>query len=246
MAHLGREARLQLMSLLLGLAGGDGEAVADACLDIGIPGPAVAPGRFRSEIALMVARLSGRALGELALGRVLLDVARVAVLSDLRIPPEMMLLGKTLLHLEGVCRRLDPAMDPVATMREMAAPLLGRQLLGELSQQRALAATLELRSLLREGPASLRRLLRRAAGNDLRVGLRIEGAEGLQEAVQKVASRITLGLITAALIVGSALLVNVAAGRTLWGYPVFALVGFLLAFGLGLYLVGKIILADRY
>ena len=57
------------------------------------------------------------------------------------------------------------------------------------------------------------------------------------------------GLITAALIVGSALLLNArsgTAGFTLAGYPLFALIGFLLAFGLGIYLVVKIILVDRY
>ena len=68
----------------------------------------------------------------------------------------------------------------------------------------------------------------------------------MQVAIQKVASRITLGLITAALIVGSAFLLSLEAGFRLWGYPVFALVGFVLAAGLGLYLVGKIILVDKF
>ena len=60
------------------------------------------------------------------------------------------------------------------------------------------------------------------------------------------ASRITLGLITAALIMGSATLLNVRAGWMVAGFPVFALVGFLLAAGLGIYLVVKIILVDKY
>jgi hypothetical protein len=73
----------------------------------------------------------------------------------------------------------------------------------------------------------------------------MDKADEMQAAIQKVASRITLGLITAALIVGSALLLNVEAGFRLWGYPLFALVGFVLAAGLGLYVVGKIILLDK-
>jgi ubiquinone biosynthesis protein len=116
----------------------------------------------------------------------------------------------------------------------------------DVTRTRLLSAGLEARALATEIPSSLRRILRRAASNDFRVGLRLEGAEDLQSAIQKIASRITLGLITAALIIGSALLLNVQAGITLWGYPVFALVGFLLAAGLGIYLVVKIIVVDRY
>jgi predicted unusual protein kinase regulating ubiquinone biosynthesis (AarF/ABC1/UbiB family) len=165
---------------------------------------------------------------------------------DIQIPSEMMLLGKTLLHLEPICRQLDPEMDLVATMREMAVSLLGQQISRDLNAPRLLAVGLELRSLLSEVPANLRRVLGRASSNELRLGVHIDKTEEMQAAIQKVASRITLGLITAALIVGSALLLNVEAGMQLWGYPVFAMVGFILAAGLGLYLVGKIILVDKY
>src|SRR5207249_4127394 len=57
-AHLGREAQLQLLSLLLALADHDGERVADACIELGLPGSEFAERRFRSEVGQMVARLA--------------------------------------------------------------------------------------------------------------------------------------------------------------------------------------------
>ena len=245
-AFLSRETQLRLMALLLALAERDGDRVAEACADMGIPGPQFRERRFKGDVGALAARYSGVSMGELPLGKVVQALVLISFRHDIQIPSEMMLLGKTLLHLEPICRQLDPEMDPVATMREMAVSLLGEQISRDLNAPRLLAVGLELRSLLSEVPANLRRVLGRASSNELRLGVQIDKTEEMQAAIQKVASRITLGLITAALIVGSALLLNVEAGMQLWGYPVFAMVGFILAAGLGLYLVGKIILVDKY
>ena len=245
-AYLSRETQLRLMALLLALADRDGERVADACTEVGIPGASFRAREFKSEIGLMVARYSGLPVGELPLGRIVMELVATAYRNDIRIPPDLMLLGKTLLNLESVCRALDPALDPVSTMREMAASLLGQQMTRELSPQRVLSAALELRSLVSEVPANLRRILARAGSNEFQLNVRIDREPEMEASVQKVASRITLGLITASLIVGSALMVNVPTRITLWGYPLVALLGFLLAAGLGLYLVAKIILSDKY
>lgn len=245
-AYLSRETQLRLMALLLALADRDGERVADACTEIGIPGTGFRAREFKSEVGLMVARYSGLAVGELPLGRIVMELVTSAYRSDIRIPPDMMLLGKTLLSLEAVCRALDPELDPVSTIREMAASLLGQQMVRELSAQKALGAALELRALVNEVPANIRRILARAGSNEFQLNIRIDREPEMEASVQKVASRITLGLITASLIVGSALMVNVQTRTTLWGYPLVALAGFLLAAGLGLYLVAKIILVDKY
>ena len=243
---LSHETELRLMALLLALADRDGERVADACIEIGTPGPEFHARAFKAEIGLMVARYSGLPLGELPLGRVMTEIVVTAYRSDIAIPADLMLMGKTLLNLEGVCRALDPVMDPVAVMRETASNLLRQQMTRELSTQRLLAAALELRAVLNEVPASVRRILARASSNEFRLNVRIEREEEMEAAVQKVASRITLGLITAALIVGSALLLDFPSETRLWGFPAVALLGFLLAAGLGLYLVVKILLVDEY
>jgi hypothetical protein len=128
-------------------------------------------------------------------------------------------------------------MDPITTAREIASSVLSEEISREFSTQRMLATALEFRSFLSEVPSNVRRLLSRASSNDLRVGIRIDESEAMEYALRKVADRVTLGLVTAALIVGSALLLNVDVGPKVWGYPVFALTGFLLAAGLGVYVV---------
>ena len=153
-----------------------------------------------------------------------------------------MLLGKTLLNLEPLCRKLDPDLDPVRTMKDMAMRLVEEQFRRDISVERLLALLLELRSFVYEVPVSVRRLLTQMANNELRLGIEIEKAEEMQLAIRDVANRITLGVITAALILGSAFLLRSEAGLKVFGYPVFALVGFLMAAGLGIYVVAQILM----
>ena len=87
--------------------------------------------------------------------------------NDIQIPPELVLLGKTLLNLEPMCRRLDPDMDPVATMKDAAVRLLEEQIRRDISNERLMALLLELRSLLYDVPLSLRpRTLRGLPNSD--------------------------------------------------------------------------------
>jgi uncharacterized membrane protein len=91
----------------------------------------------------------------------------------------------------------------------------------------------------------LRRIIGRASSNELQFGIRLEQDKEMQSVAQKIANRVTIALITAALIVGSALMLNVDATWRVGGYPLFGLVGFLLAAGFGVYFVGKTLSSDK-
>jgi membrane protein implicated in regulation of membrane protease activity len=63
--------------------------------------------------------------------------------------------------------------------------------------------------------------------------------------MQKIANRITAGVITAGLILGAAMIMRIPSAHTLFGYPALALVFFLIAFILGVALVASMFMSDR-
>ena len=65
------------------------------------------------------------------------------------------------------------------------------------------------------------------------------------EGIQKIANRITLGLVLAALIVGSALLMDVPTSFRILGYPGLAIIFFIAAATGGLLLVFNILFYDE-
>jgi predicted unusual protein kinase regulating ubiquinone biosynthesis (AarF/ABC1/UbiB family) len=238
LAFLSRETQLRLIVLLLAIMERDGNRASGACVEIGVVGAAFRENEFRDEVSAIIARQAGRLLGETAL-----ELAAISKRHDIRFPSELMLLGRALQLLEPLCRQLDPRMDPMAAARDVASSVLSEEISREFSTERMLATALELRSFLSEVPANVRRILSRTSSNDLRLGVQIHESEAMAKSIRKVADRITLGLVTAALLVSSALLLNVDAGPKLWGYPVFASAGFLLAAGLGIYVVVKTIIS---
>ena len=67
----------------------------------------------------------------------------------------------------------------------------------------------------------------------------------LIEGLQKIANRVALGLVLAALIVGAALLMQVPTTFRIFGYPGLAMLFFLAAAAGGAALAGSIVLSDR-
>jgi Flp pilus assembly protein protease CpaA len=65
------------------------------------------------------------------------------------------------------------------------------------------------------------------------------------ENLQKIANRISVGVITAALILASAMMMRVPTSHTLWGYPTVALILFLLGVALGTSIVVSAMLSDH-
>ncbi|HSF15851.1 MAG TPA: AarF/UbiB family protein [Vicinamibacteria bacterium] len=240
-AYISRENQLRLMGLLLALVDRDGDSAARLCLEMGVTGRDFVEPHFRAAVSHLVARYVGVRLKDLPFGIIMRDILLLSTRHDVQIPPEMVLLGKTLLNLEPLCRKLDPDMDPVKTMKSFSMRLFEEQIRRDLSWERLTALILELRSFAYEVPLSTRRLVSQMANNELRVGISIEKAEEMQVAIRDVANRISLGVITAALILGSAFLLSIDAGPVVFGYPVFALLGFLLAAGLGIYVVAQIL-----
>jgi hypothetical protein len=156
------------------------------------------------------------------------------------------MIGKTLYNLEAVAHALAPNFDPTESIRRNSARLLRQRMLKGLSPGNLLGTALELRDFADRLPARLNRILDAAANNQL--GLRIDtgiDAPRLMVGFQKVANRITMGLVLAALIVGAAMLFQVDTSFRILGYPGFAMLLFLVAAGAGFALLITIMMHDK-
>ena len=177
-------------------------------------------------------------------GRTLTHLMRAATAAGLRVPAEFGLLGKVLLSLDRVGRILDPDFDPNAAIREHAAETLRKRLMSSLSPGKLFTNLLEVNDLVQRLPARLNRLMDALeAGPEIRVKAVDEGR--IIAGMQKIANRITLGLILAALVVGAAMLMRVQTAFTIFGYPGFAIVCFLLAAAGAIALVIAILKGDE-
>ncbi|NZA27946.1 AarF/ABC1/UbiB kinase family protein [Luteimonas sp. SJ-92] len=245
-AHVPPRQRERLLKLVLGAVDGRGEDVAVEAMAISARLEGFDETRYVHEVGQLVARYAVRSerLG-LSEGRLLLEIARIGTVCRLRMPVATTLLGKTMLNLEAVAGALDPELDVKRAVEDHAYDIMRQRLRSSLSPQRLGMEALETQSLLRGTPRKVSDILSLLADNKLRVQVGGLEESHLMESLQKIANRISTGIITAALVVGAAMLTRVETGRTLFGYPAFALVLFLIAATLAIVLVVSALLSDR-
>ena len=147
--------------------------------------------------------------------------------------PRFLLPGKHI-FVTGAAARLD-AHPQTASLEAV----LGEHLLNLFS------GVLELKDLLQRLPARLNRFIDALANNEFKVSVDAIDERKLMIGFQKVANRITIGLVVAALIVGAALLMRVETTFRIWGYPGLAIIFFLGAAGCGVVLLINIVFYDK-
>jgi predicted unusual protein kinase regulating ubiquinone biosynthesis (AarF/ABC1/UbiB family) len=234
----------QLFTLMLAIAEGRGGEAASVAIRLGERRDDFDEAALRRAIAEMVGRYHRSALKELNVGRVMLEIARTSGQHGLKMSPELALLGKTLLNLDEIGRVLDPEFDVNASMRQNATSLMRRRMLKSATPANVFSAALELRDFAERLPARINRILDALACNDLRLKIEVIDQGAILEGFQKVANRIALGLVLAALIVGAAMLMQVQTQFTIAGYPGLAMLFFLAAAGGGGWMAWTILASD--
>jgi ubiquinone biosynthesis protein len=101
------------------------------------------------------------------------------------------------------------------------------------------------KDLVQRLPARLNRFFDALANNEFKVSVDAIDEKTLIVGFQKIANRITVGLIIAALIVGAALLMQMETNFRIWGYPGLAIIFFLCAAGAGIVLLLNILFYDK-
>src|SRR5205085_8318192 len=200
---------------------------------------------FNRRISEIVATQKSATVSQMEVGRIVLELTQVAAESGIRVPAELSLLGKTLLNLDQVGRALEPQFDPNASIRRNAADILQRRLMKSLSPGNLFSGVLELKDLLQRLPSRLNRFIDALANNEFKISVDAIDERKLMVGFQKVANRITVGLIVAALIVGAALLMRVDTTFRIWGYPGLAIIFFLGAAACGIFLLINILFYDK-
>jgi ubiquinone biosynthesis protein len=234
-----------MLKLMLAMSAGDARETADLSIKLSEVREGFDEAAFRREMTDLILRYRDASLSQIPVGRVVLDMTRLAVENGLRIVPELTLMAKTLLNLDEVARVLQPDFDPHAALRRNAASLMQRRMLDALSPANVFTSMLETREFVQALPARANRIAEALARNELRFKVEMIDEGAVIEGLQKVANRIAVGLVLAALILGAALLMQVDTPFKILGYPGLAMLLFLGAAAGGLWLSVMVLANDR-
>lgn len=236
--------RLQgdVVKLLLAISDGDGEEAAAILAAMGYPIEGYDAAAFRDDVTHLVSEAVASG-ADLQVGTVLVDLSRLSGVHGLRPPSEMSMIGKAMLNLDQATSHLDPTFAPAECIRDNVSDIFATGL--KTSPGGLLAAAIEAKDFTAHLPQRANRILDAMAAGEFRLRVDALDEQRLHLVLQRIANRLTLGLIIAATLIGAAFMMRVPSSWTLLGYPGIAILFFLLAALAGAALAVWIIATDR-
>jgi ubiquinone biosynthesis protein len=205
----------------------------------------ISPEQMLTDLDQFIDDYHGAALKEIRLARVLGDLTALIRNYHLSLPPDLALLFRTLIALDGMGRQNDPDFDIISRAVPFLTQALRQRYEPEALARRAWRNGVHLTEVFSVVPAELRRLLRLAHRGRLRLNLDLVRLDQFGGQLERAASWVAISLVTAALIVGSAIVMTLTAGPTLLGLPALGVLGALLAGGGGVWLISAMRKAAR-
>lgn len=242
--RLTEERREQLIRLLLGLVQHEPKRVLDVLLDWTGDGAQDETG-LTLEIETFLDQYHGVALKQLRIGAMLSDMVAILRQHQLMLPSDMAILVKAFISLEGMGRELDPDFDIAGEAMPMLEHALRARYTPASLAKRGWRAVMEALTLISGLPHDLSRLLRAARRGRLEIHIEIAHLKHVGNQLDGAVNRLSVGLIVAALIIGSSIVMTVPDTLKIFGLPFFGLTGIICAAIGGLWLLLSIWRSNR-
>lgn len=234
-----------LLQLLLAISKSDGQETAHVLLNMSEYTETANLIKFNKVISDLVMDSQTSTAKDMQTGRLLIQLNRVAASNNIHIPVEVNILGKILLNMDQIIAVLDPDFDLKEAIRRHVNEIMRKKMYEELKPENFFSFVLETKKLTEHLPERLNKISENLANNRFKLNIDAIDEQRVTDGFQKVANRITLGLIVAAMIIGASMLMQVPSDFTIFGYPGLAMVFFLLAAVMGIYLSYIIIFKDE-
>ncbi len=182
------------------------------------------------DISEMVFGYDNLTLKDIRIGSLLSEVTGVMRDNHLSLPPDLTLLFKAIITLEGLGHQLDPDFHMVDHLTPFVQRVLEARYSPQALAKRARRGLKEMAEIVVGLPRDVARLFRMARRGRLRVDLDLKRLDHFGLQLNQAANRLTMGVLTASLVVGSSIIMTVKGGPELFGLPLFGLLGFVVAF----------------
>jgi len=220
-----------LLRLLLAISEGNGDEAVKIFLRISETADDFDESEFTRKATEYVSEQRNQTLDHQDIGKALMDVSRTAAKTGLHVPSELTLLEKTLLQLEEVGKILSPNFNPSASVRRNVAEIMTTRMRKAVTPGHLLGSFLEMKDFVGGLPERVNKILDVVGNSELEVNVKTPDARVLLNGFEKIANRVTTGIILAAMIVGASLMMRINSSFQIFGYPGIAMICFLIALG---------------
>ncbi|MGZ4444516.1 MAG: ABC1 kinase family protein [Nocardioidaceae bacterium] len=241
-ARLEPAARDRLVKLFLALADARPDEVARIAMTMGEKLPGFDAAVFERAVADVVGRAADASVADLDIGVMVLQLTRRAAEAGLRMDPELVMLGKTLLNLDQVAATLDPGFAPREALRRHTTELMRSSM--KTTPAAMMASLLEAKEFVEALPGRVNRAFDAIGEGHFELRIKAFDEDEFLRGLHKLANVVAAGLILAAMILASALLAH-SPGATMSTENRIALVVFVVSVVVALGMLVRIFLQTK-
>ncbi|MCB5186495.1 ubiquinone biosynthesis protein UbiB [Methylobacillus caricis] len=176
-------------------------------------------------------------LKHISFGVLLNDLTTIMRENQLSVPPDLTMLFKALITLEGLGRQLDPDFQIVSHLTPFVKRIIIDRYMPKTLWRKGSRGFGKAVGAMSELPGDISQVLKEAGRGRLKLNLDLKRLDHFGHQLDHSTNRLTMALITASLIIGSSIVMTVRGGPELFGLPAFGFLGFFLAFVIGIMLM---------
>lgn len=236
---LTHDRRNQIADLLISIISKDELALLDVLLEW-TGDSVVNEGKLASDVIEFIFNYSSVHLKDISFGNLLNELMAMIREHHLVMPSDLTLLFKTLITLEGLGRQLDPEFD----MGDHTAPFVKEVLRLRYSpdaiMKRGVHNIKDIASILTGLPRDLAKFFKELRRGRVRLDIDVKRLDHFGQQLDRTTNRLTLGIMTASLVIGSSIVMTIQGGPKIFGMPALGFFGFLIAVVNSLWIVFSI------
>ncbi len=178
------------------------------------------------DIEAFVDQYSSLALKDLSLSAMMGDLMAILRDHNLILPADLALLIKAYITLDGLGRQLNPEFNILVFASPYVQNIMLERYRPDAIAKRGWRNLMGVADLLSSLPKDLRKLLRASRKGAVQVDITVRRLDQYVNSIDNAISRLTMGIVTAALIIGSSIIMTVKGGPEIMGLPAFGFLGY--------------------
>ena len=217
------------VDLLYGIVGQNEELIMDTLVSMGLEGDTIDYEQLKADIAFIIQPLQHSSIRDIKVSRVLEEILDIALKHKLRVPAPFVLFGKTIITLEGLALEYDPNFKLVETAKPFVEKLIERRK-NPLYAWRTFVHNMDrYRKFFEDFPEKTERALDKIQKGTIKVDIEDTDIKKLSLEIDRSSNRVAYGLLIAALLITSAILIQIEKGPSILGIPFLSFFSFFFA-----------------
>ena len=197
-------------------------------------------GRLGQDVMDIMLNYEHVSLKHLCISEVINDIVTVIREHQLVLPPELVMLFKTLMMVESIVRGLDEDFELLEHTKPLVLNIFKQHhSISQLVKKSRIQARL-YKQLLQDLPTNALYLGKHLRNGRFSINLDMKRLEEFGAQIDHTANRLTMGIVTGSLIIGSSIVMSVQAGPKIFGLPLFGFVVYAIAFLNSIWLIWSI------